>query len=58
MVADAGPDAGCLGAALNHAVGVLLPQGSGGEPAGAAGGGSEERPVEGPGDAGGGEVRI
>ena len=53
MVADAGQNAGGFGAPLNHAVGVLLPQGIGGEQAGAAGGGPERGPVEVLGDAGG-----
>ena len=58
VVADAGLDAGGLGPPLNHAVGVLLPQGLGGEQAGAAGGRPEKRPVEILGDAGGGEVGV
>ena len=58
MVADAGLDAGGFGAPLNHAVGVLLPQGLGGEQAGAAGGGPEKRPVEVLGNAGSREVGV
>ena len=54
VVADAGQDAGGFGAPLNHAVGVLLPQGIGGGQAGAAGRRSEKRPVEVLGDASGG----
>ena len=54
MVADAGLDAGGFGPPLNHAVGVLLPQGFGGEQAGAAGGRPEKRPVEVLGNASGG----
>ena len=45
-------------APLNHAVGVLLPQGIGGELAGAAGGRPEKRPVEVLGDASCGEVGV
>ena len=45
-------------AALNHAVGVLLPQGIGGELPGAAGRRPEKRPVEVLGNASGGEVGV
>ena len=58
VVADAGLDAGGFGAPLNHAVGVLLPQGIGGELAGAAGRGPEKRPVQILGDASCGEVGV
>ena len=58
VVADEGLDAGGFGAPLNHAVGVLLPQGLGGELSSAAGGGPEKRPVEVLGNASGGEVGV
>ena len=54
VVADAGQDAGGSGPPLNNAVGVLLPQGLGGEQAGAVGGDPEKRPVKVLGDASGG----
>jgi hypothetical protein len=44
VAADTGLDTGCLGAALNHPVGVHVPRGVTGERPGLAGRGAEEGP--------------
>jgi hypothetical protein len=53
-----GLDVGRRGAALNHAVGVLLPHGVAGERAGLAGRRAEQRPVSVGGDASGSDVCV
>jgi hypothetical protein len=58
VITNPGLDAGVGRAALNHAIGILLPHGVAGELAGLAGGGAEERPVRIPGDAGGGDIFV